>query len=796
MYRASTSLLPTIADKGNKEGGVMSRDLPERANLEHLRKQAKRLLRDYRQGKTAAVEQLRSLAPVGASGQPKLADAQHAVAREYGFVGWPKIKQHVESLAERSSAVEVPVTTIKADPMVEYGATVESHLSKLFEELEPLAQLRITKALEKLIVQRDSRLGSTRSQLAARGLADSGMWVASLLDIHVGFLDQLCRQISDIWTELISEKGQRLSAEAVAFITQKIETVLMNKAGQIIDSSKGAGSIMQGTWALQDAERRISRLRAELRRDLEIRRKEEELFTPQRSDREPVDDGVQDDLLPLYRKRQFETDLPKILSEASGYAPVSLLFLDLDYFKQVNDRLGHLVGNEVLLGVASAVKAICAAKGRCYRWGGEELAVLLPNYTCAEAQSLAERIRHGVSKLEFENYPDKMTVSVGVASYPETSTTRERLVDDADNAMYQAKEKGRDQVRAATTGSPRPRKTPDTSSHEVPISPQRSTLTERPKRGRRTIPDNFLLGARNAWVSLLEESWAEIGWSLLRIRDNPSSTIEDVRNAVEPMKKNPHNSGLGAALYRETSETATASDIRKNRDRLGKLHAQILHTQAKHDELERSCHEAENALKVASPGDGAAIREEVLLRQQRLGQLGDDLNKVRAEAEALDKRLQDQESYVSRSELLDFLRFGKYAVTPRNLANALAGLPEMRWKQSSKRCSGMEFNQAMLHYRVFEVMSEICSHLRQGIEAPPVESFRTELLRRSKRPDYSRQFLRENWRDMKLAIEECWKENHPSAAIPFVLTSIFMRATMRQKDAAERILAEREKLEP
>ncbi len=569
----------------------------------------------------------------------------------------------------------------------------------------------------------------------------------------------------------------------------------MNKAGQIIDSGKGTSSITQGTWALQDAERRISRLRAELRRDLEIRRKEEELFTSQRSEDEPVDDGAQDDLLPLYRKRQFEIELPKLLSEATEHAPLSLLFLDLDHFKQVNDRFGHLVGNEVLLGVSSAAKSICAPKGRCYRWGGEELAVLLPNYTCAEAQSLAERIRHAVSKLEFKNYPNKMTVSVGVASYPETSATGEGLVDDADKAMYQAKKKGRDRVSTATLGSSRPRKPRDTSSHEVPISAQRSTLTERPKRGRRTIPDNFLLGARNAWVALLEESWAEIGWSLLGIRDSPNSTIEDVRNAVEPMKKNPHNSGLGAALYRETAKTATASDIRKNRAQLGKLHAQILHTQAKHDELERSCHEAENALKVASPHDEGAIREEALLRRQRLGHLGDELNKVRAEAEALEKRLQDQESYVSRSELVDFLRFGKHPVNPRNVANALAGLPGMRWKQSYKRCSNMEFNQAMLHYRVFEVISEICSHLRQGIEGPPVESFRTELLRRSRTSDYSRQFLRENWRDMKLAIEECWKEKHPSAFIPFVLTSIFMRTTMRQKDAAERILAEREKLE-
>src|SRR6267143_1322560 len=118
---------------------------------------------------------------------------------------------------------------IEADALGHSGSTVESNTSKLCKELEPLAQLRTTRILEKLVLERDSQLGSTRNQLAARGLADSGMWVAAFLDIHVGFLNQLCRQISDIWTELISKKGQRLSGEMIVFIMQKIDAFLTNK---------------------------------------------------------------------------------------------------------------------------------------------------------------------------------------------------------------------------------------------------------------------------------------------------------------------------------------------------------------------------------------------------------------------------------------------------------------------------------------------------------------------------------------------------------------------------------------
>ncbi len=175
--------------------------------------------------------------------------------------------------------------------------------------------------------------------------------------------------------------------------------------------------------------------------------------------------------------------------------------------------------------------------------------------------------------------------------------------------------------------------------------------------------------------------------------------------------------------------------------------------------------------------------------------LEDDLRKLQSERDTLDIRVRDQKAYVSRSELLDYLHSGRYAVDPRNFANALAGVPQMRWRQSFTRCSAMPFNQSRLDYAVFEALSEVWSRRSEEFEEAPVEFFRTGLLRLSKKLGYTRQFLCERWHDLKLAIVECWKSKQPPASIPFVLTSIFMRNATRQKNAAEQILAERDRSE-
>jgi hypothetical protein len=252
---------------------------------------------------------------------------------------------------------------------------------------------------------------------------------------------------------------------------------------------------------------------------------------------------------------------------------------------------------------------------------------------------------------------------------------------------------------------------------------------------------------------------------------------------------------LAAPFYRKSCESSKPADFLKNAKQLDKLDAEITQVHAKRDDFQRLCRDAEAALKLAKPDDWNTIRDEATRRAQRLVDLEDSLHQLKSERDSLDLKLADQAAYIYRSELLDFLSLGRPVVNPRNLANALAGLPRMGWRHSFNRCSGMPFNQPRFDYSVFAAITEVWGRRSQEFKTPPLDFFRSELKKLSKELGYTRQFLWDNWSDLRKAIEECWKSRRAPASIPFVLTALFMRNVTQQKNPAERILADREKLE-
>lgn len=155
-----------------------------------------------------------------------------------------------------------------------------------------------------------------------------------------------------------------------------------------------------------------------------------------------------DDRLPLNRRAVFDRDLPDLINEAkSSNSPCALIMVDIDHFKSVNDQYGHPVGDEVLLKVARILVERVGHRGKAYRYGGEEFAVLLPGYSAEEAFGLAERVRKDI---EFEPASSKqllITASFGAVSFPGEADSASQLLKGADDALYKAKKGGRNRVK-------------------------------------------------------------------------------------------------------------------------------------------------------------------------------------------------------------------------------------------------------------------------------------------------------------------------------------------------------------
>jgi diguanylate cyclase (GGDEF)-like protein len=154
----------------------------------------------------------------------------------------------------------------------------------------------------------------------------------------------------------------------------------------------------------------------------------------------------------LNRRRFFELAEVEFAKAESIHTPLSVIMLDVDDFKQFNDRHGHKVGDAVLIATAETCKTSLRVDDIFGRMGGEEFAVALPNTTLENALEVAERLRGAIERTNFnhdagQHEAHTITVSVGVAEYTYPCKTFDILIDRADKAMYNSKNSGRNQVR-------------------------------------------------------------------------------------------------------------------------------------------------------------------------------------------------------------------------------------------------------------------------------------------------------------------------------------------------------------
>ena len=174
--------------------------------------------------------------------------------------------------------------------------------------------------------------------------------------------------------------------------------------------------------------------------------------------------ALTDGLTGLLNRRSFDEALAREWKRAVRHgSEISLLFLDLDHFKRFNDRYGHQAGDDCLCAVAAAVSGAVRATDRVARYGGEEIAVILPSTSTAGAAEAAEKVRSAIEalRLPHEGNPEGggwLTVSVGVATalarHGGTMRMPASLLQSADNAMYKAKHEGRNRVATAVLIAP------------------------------------------------------------------------------------------------------------------------------------------------------------------------------------------------------------------------------------------------------------------------------------------------------------------------------------------------------
>jgi diguanylate cyclase (GGDEF)-like protein len=158
--------------------------------------------------------------------------------------------------------------------------------------------------------------------------------------------------------------------------------------------------------------------------------------------------AIRDHLTGLYNYRYFWDVLPHEIRMSRRYGtPLSLLFMDIDDFKVINDTLGHPQGDVVLKTLAAYLESVVRQADIICRYGGEEFVALLPQTPSNQALALAERLRQGVSQLVVYLSPEKVafTVSIGVAGL-KPGMNGESLVKASDNALYQAKQRGKNRV--------------------------------------------------------------------------------------------------------------------------------------------------------------------------------------------------------------------------------------------------------------------------------------------------------------------------------------------------------------
>lgn len=157
--------------------------------------------------------------------------------------------------------------------------------------------------------------------------------------------------------------------------------------------------------------------------------------------------SITDKLTEIYNRAKLDKTLQEEFNRSKRYkTEFSVILIDIDFFKKVNDTFGHQIGDDVLKESAQVLKDSIRLTDVLGRWGGEEFLIISPQTNLEGAVKIAEHINNAIKLYKFKTYPNKVTMSIGVASYFEDMSKIEEILLNADKSLYKAKENGRDRV--------------------------------------------------------------------------------------------------------------------------------------------------------------------------------------------------------------------------------------------------------------------------------------------------------------------------------------------------------------
>jgi len=315
------------------------------------------------------------------------------------------------------------------------------------------------------------------------------------------------------------------------------------------------------------------------------------------------------------------------------------------------------------------------------------------------------------------------------------------------------------------------------------------------RRGRPTIPSNHLMGIRNDWVALLESAWPDIGWQLLSLKGNVSATLDEVQVAMKPLAdKNCRISPT--AFFEKELLPSTAHEVRQKRISGGRLRDRIRKESEELALLFAKCLEVGRTLEEVGVSEGDDIELETVRRYTLYVHRCRELQLRQNETDEFDRQLKAREAHVCQSELLAYIHSKRGRIHPRKLANALAGLPTMNWRQSQARCRQFPIKlDKHFNYRVLELVLKLTKRLRTSLTdaSPALISNTLRRVGSPRRADI--RFVADNWRDFRLTLEEACNAQLSEGSLPFVVASRFLNRARSPKSRSERFLSESERLD-